>query len=190
MKEAVTEFKINKLISGRWSPRAFSEKSISDEDLMKMFEAARWAPSAMNEQPWEFIAVKKENKENFIKLLETLNEGNHEWAKDAAVLMIVTANKKFAKHGWDNKTAGYSTGHAVANLTTQAMEQNIYIHQMGGFSQEEVRKRFDISDEKEIIVVMALGYLGDPNILSDKLKERELAERKRKSIEEFVRILK
>lgn len=190
MKTAMTDYAINELIKKRWSPRSFDNKQIDDSILMSLFEAARWAPSSMNEQPWEFIAVKKENSESFQKLVDSLNEGNRVWAKYAPVLVIVTARKHFAKEGWLNRTSGYDTGHAVANFTIQALEHNIYVHQMGGFSQEKVRENFQIDDDKEIMVVMTIGYLGDPDRLDEKLKKREISPRTRKNFEEFVQIIK
>jgi len=190
MKEAITSYEINELIKKRWSPRSFDNREIDDNILMKLFEAARWAPSSMNEQPWGFIAVKKENESVFNKLAEALNEGNRTWAKHASVLAVVTARRTFSKQGWENKTASYDTGQAVAYLSLQAIQEGVYVHQLGGFTQEKVRDIFGISEDKDIIVVMAMGYLGDPGNLDDNLKQRELAARNRKHFDEFVQIIK
>ncbi len=176
---------IHNLIAERKSIRAFSEKEISEKTLTGLFEAARWAPSSMNNQPWRFILAQRKEQENFDRMLTCLNDANRTWAKSGAALMIVVAQKHHA-NGTLNKHAWHDVGLAVGNLSMQATAQGVYMHQMGGFNSEMATELFSIPDEYEPVSMIVLGYAGDPNSLPEKLKERELMMRERKSLNQLV----
>jgi nitroreductase len=183
---APTEVPIHEIVRHRWSPRAFSEKIVAPEVLRSLFEAARWAPSSSNVQPWAYIVGTKDEKENFEKVLSTLVEFNQGWAKNAPVLALSVAQVKNAKDGAPNRWAFHDVGSASAQLTTEASTRGLYVHQMAGLDPEKARKVFQIPEGWEAVAAMAIGYPGDPATLPEKLRERELAPRTRKPLSEFV----
>ncbi len=176
----------NELITARWSPRAFDNKPVEEEKLEAVFEAARWAPSAMNEQPWRFIYATKENVEAYHKILSTLVEANQVWAKEAPVLILSVAKTDYSNFDSRNTHAWHDTGMATANLALQATELGLYLHVMGGYSADKAREVFEIPQGYEPVSVMALGYLGDAEQLPEPLKERENSPRTRKPLQEIV----
>ena len=183
---AKTDYPVHDLIQNRWSPRAFSDNPVSPETLRSLFEAARWAPSSSNEQPWAFIVGTKDDLETHSKILSTLVEFNQGWAKHAPVLAIAVSQMEFARNKTPNRNAFYDTGAAVAHLTAEATSRGLFVHQMAGFDPLKAIEVFHIPKGWEPIAVFAIGYPGDPNALPDKLRERELAPRSRKPISEFV----
>lgn len=183
-KLAKTSVKINPLLARRWSPRAFLDEQISDELILKMLEAARWAPSASNIQPWQFFVGKKTDG-SYQKIFETLVEFNQMWAKFASVLILICGNKT-GKGGAANETFQYDVGQAVAHLSIQAMSENIYVHQMSGFSKDKAKELFQLPDQIEPLSVVAMGYLGNPDILHSRMQVSEKAGRERKSLNDFV----
>jgi len=183
-KTAKTSIKINHLLANRWSPRAFSEKTISDNSLLKLIEAARWSPSASNIQPWHFIIGKKHDA-TYQKIFETLVEFNQLWAIHAPIL-ILSCGERTGKDGSENKSFKYDVGQAVAHLTFQAMSDGIYAHQMAGFSKEKAIELLQIPNNFEPLTVIALGYLGDPTILPARMQVSENADRERKPINEII----
>ena len=185
-KPAATEFPVHDLIRNRWSPRAFADKSVSSEVLRSLFEAARWAPSSYNEQPWAYIMAKRDDKENFEKMLSVLVEFNANWAKSAPVLALAIAELAFAKNNAPNRNAQYDTGAATALLSVEATVRGLAVHQMAGFDPEKARRVFEIPAGWEPIAAIAIGYPGDPGSLPQPLRERELAPRIRKPLSEFV----
>jgi nitroreductase len=185
-KQAPTDFPINDLIRQRWSPRAFSDKLVEPEVLRSVFEAARWAPSSNNEQPWVYIVAAKDDPENFAKMLSVLVEFNAGWAKTAPVLILAVARLAFHNNGTPNRNAFYDTGAASVLLSLEATSRGLFLHQMAGFDAEKSRQVFGIPAGYEPIAAMALGYPGDPQSLSQKLRDRELAPRTRKPLSEFV----
>jgi nitroreductase len=178
--------KIHNLISERKSIRAFSEKSISDEELVTLLEAARWAPSSMNEQPWRFIVARKENSETFERMLECLNESNKNWAQHAAALILTVASKTITSLNKSNSYAWHDVGLAIGNLSIQATSMDIYLHQMGGFKHDLAKNLFEIPNDFEPVSIIALGYKGNPDLLPSPLREREMSLRKRKPLSELV----
>ena len=183
---AKTDYPVHDLIQNRWSPRAFSDNPVSPETLRSLFEAARWAPSSSNEQPWAFIVGTKDDLETHSKILSTLVEFNQGWAKHAPVLAIAVSQMEFARNKTPNRNAFYDTGAAVAHLTAEATSRGLFVHQMAGFDPQKTIEVFHIPKGWEPIAAFAIGYPGDPNALPDKLRERELAPRSRKPISEFV----
>lgn len=164
----------------------FQDKAISDEDLTLMLEAARWAPSSFNEQPWRFI-VGQNKDETWEKIFKTLDEGNQAWAKHAPVLILSVTKLTFDMDGRPNRHAYHDVGLAMENMIIQAMTHDIYSHQMAGFDQMKARQLFEIPDGFDPVAVAAFGYAGDPDDLEDEdLKERAEAERKRNATADFV----
>jgi len=183
---APAEFPIHELIRERWSPRAFSEKEVAPETLCSLFEAARWAPSSSNEQPWSFIVATRNDAENFDKALQPLVEFNVNWAKHAAVLGFAVCQLAFAKNKAPNRNAQYDTGAAMALLLVEATGRGLFVHQMAGFDPETAREVFRIPAGWDAIAAFAIGYPGDPASLPQPLRDRELAPRIRKPTREFV----
>ncbi|MGM0589482.1 MAG: nitroreductase family protein [Bacteroidota bacterium] len=144
----------------RWSPRSFSSTRIPNDDLALMMEAARWAPSSFNEQPWRFIITHR-GDESYQQLLETLSRSNQEWAQSAPVLMAAISKVHFDRNGRPNKHHRYDLGQAVAHLTVQATDRGYYVHQMAGFNAKEVEQHFQIPDDFEAVTVVAIGPLAD-----------------------------
>jgi nitroreductase len=186
--EASTEFEstVLDIIKNRKSRRAYSNKPIKPEVIKSLFEAARWAPSSMNDQPWTYIYATKDQPELWNKLFDALNESNQVWAKEAPLLVLSMARKNFTQNGRPNGSAKYDLGSANAFLTLQATDLNLNIHQMGGFDQSKAIANLNIPNDYELGVIMAIGYLGDADSLPDNLKQRELAPRQRHVQREFV----
>ena len=175
---------IAEIISRRWSPRAFDPtKPVEPRKLMSVFEAARWAPSSGNGQPWSFIVGYNFNK-SYQDILSTLNDSNQTWAKNAPVLLITVA--KAIRSDRPNRFAFHDVGLATENLFLQACELGLSCHFMGGFSPDKVRDIFGIPDDHEAVAAGAIGYMGNIDSLPDDLKEQEAAARQRKPIDEFV----
>jgi len=185
-KQADTAYPINELLQRRWSPRAFSDKMVETDKLRSLFEAARWAPSSNNEQPWSFIIATKDDENTYRRLFECLKEGNKKWAFRAPVLMLSVARLNFEDEGTPNRHAFHDTGLAVFSLVVQATALGLMVHQMAGFDVEKARTELKIPDGHEPVAMIAVGYPGDPDILPDRLKQRELLPRERKPIAEFV----
>ncbi|MGC1906908.1 MAG: nitroreductase family protein [Candidatus Acidiferrum sp.] len=182
---APAEAPLHDVVLHRWSPRAFGDKSVSPEVLKSLFEAARWAPSSSNTQPWAYIVGTRDDKENFDKVLSTLVEFNQGWAKHAAALALSVAQIR-NKEGKPNHLAFHDVGSANAQLSFEAVADGLYVHQMAGFDGNKAREVFHIPDDWQAVTAMAIGYPGNPHSLPDKLKERELAPRSRKPLADFV----
>lgn len=184
-KEAKTTYPINDLAKKRWSPRAFLDKPVEMEKLVSLFEAARWSASGGNEQPWRFILGVRPD-ETWQKIFSTLNEGNQEWNQHVPVLIMAIGNKISSWDGDISPVFQYDTGQSVAHLSIEAMNQELYVHQMGGFSWEKAVEFFDIPDTFLPLTVIGAGYIGNPDMLPEKLKQRELQPRMRKELREIV----
>ncbi len=185
-KAAVTVNPVNQLIRERWSARSFSEKQISQEDLNTLFEAASWAASAGNEQPWEYIYA-KQGTPGFDLLWDCLLPGNQPWTKNANVLVVAIARQNFAGNGKANIAALHDTGMANAHLFLQATELGLVAHPMGGFDRDKLTQALQLKVTEAIACVIALGYLGSPDQLDEPFKSRELTPRVRKPITEFIK---
>lgn len=185
-KNAIVKYSIHSLIEKRWSPRAFSDKAVEKDKLQKLFEAARWAASAYNEQPWRFILGIKNANETFTKINNSLVQFNQDWASQAPVLVAVLTKKTHTHNNETNESAHYDAGLAVGNLILQATAEGLYAHQMGGFSKEALIESFNIPDDFVPIAVIALGHIGDANNLPEYLKNMESNGRSRKDFNEFV----
>ena len=185
-KTATTSAPIHSLIGERWSPRAFADRPVEGEKLRSLFEAARWAASSYNGQPWIFVVATKNDPENYQKVLDCFIEFNQGWAKKAPVLAVSVAKLKFEHNGELNRHAFHDVGAASATLTIQAEELGLAVHQMGGILPEKAREIFGIPEGYEAVAGIAIGYPGEVHTLPDHLKERELAPRERKALDSFV----
>ena len=183
--QAPVDHPIHPLIAARWSPRAFADQPIAPAIVSRLLEAARWAPSAFNEQPWRFVYAHKGGK-GYQALLNVINSFNQTWAASAPLLILGIARNEYTHNGTPNAHATYDLGAAVANLTLQALEEHIYVHQMAGFDPELARDTFGIPAVYTPVVAIAAGYLGTADHLPEKLKAREYAPQQRKKIDEFA----
>lgn len=173
-------------VLNRWSSRAFSERAVSEADLGKIFEAARWSASAFNEQPWRFLVGVK-GSDTHAKLAATLMGFNKAWAESAPVLILAMATTHFTHNGTVNTYAMYDLGAATAALTLQAAELGMTTHTMAGFDQQAARTALAIPEELQLATVIALGYQDSPTLLQmDKLVELETSPRQRKPLDEQV----
>ncbi len=183
-----TEFEspILDVIQKRRSKRAYSDQAVEPQKIQSLFEAARWAPSSMNEQPWTYLYAAKEQGDLWKKIFESLNESNKVWVKDAPLLVISLTRKNFTRNDSVNNAAKYDLGGANAFLCLQAESLGLNVHQMGGYNALVARQNLNIPDAFEIGVIMAIGYPGDPESLPENLKQREIAPRVRFLQSEFV----
>ncbi len=185
-KKASTDYPIHELLAERWSPYGFEDRPVAQADLRSLFEAARWAASSYNEQPWSFFVATKENPEEFARLLSCLVEGNQGWAKAAPVLVLGVVSLKFSRNNKDNRAAVHDLGLAAGNLLVEATARGLCVHQMIGILPDKAREVYQIPGHSEAWTAMAIGYKGDPAKLPDALKERDLAPRQRKPLSQFV----
>jgi nitroreductase len=185
-KPAQTEYPILEILKRRWSPRAFSDQMVEPEKLLSLFEAARWAPSSFNEQPWYFVMATKQKPEEHAQLLTCLVEKNQQWARQAPVLMVSIAKLNFEKTGKPNRHALHDVGLAVGNMIVQATALDLCVHQMAGFSSQKVAELYHIPVEFEPVAAIAIGYGVDLESLREASKASESGPRSRKPIESFV----
>ena len=185
-KPADTQYPIHELLSRRWSPRAFAERSVEPEKIQSLLEAARWASSCFNEQPWVFLMATVDESAEHSQLVNCLAEGNRVWAKGAPLLMMTLAKLKFDHNGKPNRHALHDVGLAVGNLVVQATDMDLVVHQMAGILPEAIRESFSVPSGFEPVTGLAIGYPGDPQALPSDIRERERAPRSRKRLEEFV----
>jgi nitroreductase len=177
---------VHELVRARWSPRAFSDREVSNEDLKTIFEAARWAASSFNEQPWRFLVARKSDRAAYEKLLHLLVPFNQAWAKSAPVLFIMVAKKTFSHNGTPNAYSVHDAGQALAHIFLQATALGLHAHGMAGFDRDRARKELGIPDDYDFGAAVALGYLGSPDQLSEQHRQTELAKRQRKPLKEIV----
>jgi nitroreductase len=184
-KEKKLDFPINELSMKRWSPRAFDSKLVEKESLNRIFEAARWSPSAFNAQPWRFL-VGFRGDENYSKILDSLVEFNQLWAAQAPVLILNCYQLHFSHNGELNNTAQYDLGQAVAHYSFEATNLGLFMHQMTGFDADKAGSACGLSDDIIAFSVTALGYKASPETLNDDFKKMELAKASRQSQSEFL----
>ena len=186
VKRAATEHPIQELLATRWSPYAFDSRPVSKADVRSLFEAVRWAASSYNEQPWRYLVATQDDPEEFTKLLSCLIEANQVWAKAAPLLAVSVASLNFQLNGKPNKAAIHDLGLAAGSLTLEATARGLAVHQMIGILPERVRELYGIPEGYEAVTALAIGYVGDPHRLSEKLSARDLAPRTRKPLRELV----
>jgi len=186
LKQAPAAEGVLPAVLGRWSARSFAGRDVSPTDLRKVFEAARWAASSYNEQPWRFL-VGTRNSMTYKKIFSTLIGFNQSWAGAAPVLILGTANTKFSHNGTDNRNALYDLGAATSYLTLQAAALGLTTHQMAGFYPVAARQALEIPEDYALGAVIALGYQGEPSALTNTdLIAQETTPRTRKPLNEFV----
>lgn len=185
-KPAITRVKIHDIIQARWSPRAFDpDKPVSHDDLLSLLEAARWAPSCFNDQPWRFVVCDKATDETgWQHAFSILAEKNRRWAKNAPILMLAVAMDSFNHNGQANRWAMYDTGAASVSMCLQATALGMCVHQMGGFDAEKALKVFNLPGDCKPMAMMAVGYQAEVDVLDDDFKEAELAARSRAALNE------
>jgi nitroreductase len=162
---------IEPLILNRWSPRAFAEQAVSDELLTSLFEAARYAPSASNVQPWRFIVAKREEDRRIFHSF--INEKNRQWCERAPVLVLLAGQRMNTVNGKPNRTYAFDTGAAWAYLALEATRQGLITHAMAGFMQDKAREALGIPENYEPLIVIAIGYRSDVTMLDPEFQERE-----------------
>jgi nitroreductase len=174
------------IIHTRWSPRSYSEREVAPADLARVFEAARWAASSYNEQPWRFLVGSRDSL-TYKKIFDSLGAPNQAWAGAAPVLILGAAKTKFTHNDAPNRVALYDLGAAASYLTLQAAALGLATHQMAGFDVEAARKAFEIPENFVLGAVIALGYQGEPSALNhEKLLAQETTPRERKPLKDFV----
>lgn len=186
IKKASPDYPIQELLTERWSPYAFDERPVAPSDLRSLFEAARWAPSSYNEQPWSYIVATRENPGEHARLLSCLVEANQAWAKAAPVLALGVVTLKFSHNNKDNRVAVHDLGLASGNLVLEATARGLSVHQMAGILPDKARELYAIPANSEAWTGLAIGYKGGSNKLPEELKQRDAAPRPRKKLNQFV----
>jgi nitroreductase len=187
IKHAKPDFPIHELIAQRWSPYAFSEKPVADELLRSLFEAARWAASSYNEQPWRFIVATKDQPEEYARALSCLVEPNQEWARHAPVLVLAACTRKFTHNGQPNRVAEHDLGLATGNLMLEATARGLSVHAMAGILPDRVRELYSVPADVDVHTAFAIGYAAAGNEKVDpKMRERDQSPRSRKPLGEIV----
>lgn len=185
-KVAVTDYPINDLLAKRWSPYGFDKRPISQEDFCSLLEAARWAASSYNEQPWSYIVATQDQTELFAKVLSCLVEPNQAWAKAAPVLLLCCTSLNFSRNGKPNAAASHDLGLAAGNLCLEATSRGLSVHQMIGILPDKAREVFAIPNGVQALTAMAIGYAADPANLPSEFKDRDTSARQRKPLADFV----
>ena len=186
-KPAITQVPIAEIIANRWSPRAFdANKAVSHAQIIALLEAARWAPSCFGDQPWRFLVWNKNaDAKAWQQAFDCLATSNQTWVQAAPILILSCADTLFGHNQQPNRWAQHDTGAAAENLCLQASSMGLAAHQMGGFNADLAREKFSIPAQYTPMAMLAVGYAGDANQLPEELKQRELAERKRKALGEL-----
>src|SRR3954451_23954907 len=178
-KDARPDHPIQELLAKRWSPYAFADRPVSEDDLRSLFEAARWAASSYNEQPWSYIVATKADPEAFERLLSCLVEGNQAWAQAAPVLALGCTCLNFARNNQSNAAAVHDLGLASASLTLEATARGLSVHKMIGILPDRARELYRIPQGVRPMTGLAIGYAADPATLPEKLRQRDLTPRVR-----------
>lgn len=185
-KWAQTTHPIQPLLAQRWSPYVFADRAVAAVDLRSLFEAARWAASSYNEQPWRYIVATRDDASNHARVLECLVEGNRKWAATVPVLALGVVSLKFSRNGKPNVAAHHDLGQASANLTVEATARGLAVHQMIGILPDLAREIFAIPEGFAAFTGLAIGYPGDATAADESLRQRDLAPRQRLALDEFV----
>jgi nitroreductase len=184
---AETQYPLHELIRDRWSPVAFASRRIEPDVLGSLFEAARWAPSSYNEQPWSFLLATQDQPDEFAKLLGCLVPGNQTWAKHAYALVLSVAKLAFARNGSPNRHAYHDVGLATQSLFLEAQSHGIACHAMAGFEIDKAREVFQIPATHDPVAAIAIGYpVADYNDVDAALRQRDERPRSRKALPECL----
>lgn len=174
----IPEYNVDNLLINRWSPRSMTGETISDNDLMTILEAGKWAPSSRNEQPWRFIYAKRESEE-WQSFVEILLESNQAWAKNASVLILIISKNTSNKDNSLNKLHSFDTGAAWANIALQTVMKGFVAHAMGGIDFTKAKSTCEVPDDYSIECMVAIGKQDVKEKLPDSLKEREFPSSRR-----------
>jgi nitroreductase len=185
-KHAATDHPILDCLANRWSPYGFTPKPVPPSDLQALFEAARWAPSSYNEQPWTYIVATHDKPDEFNKLLACLVEANQAWARNASVLALGVVRLRFSHNGKENKAAVHDLGLAAGNLLAEATARGISVHQMIGILPDKARETYSIPPEFQAWTAIAIGYAADPATLPAGIRKQDETPRQRKPLSQFV----
>jgi len=185
-RTANTDHPVHTLVAERWSPYAFGDRPVAEKDLRALFEAARWAPSSYNEQPWRYLVARREQPEAFERMLTCLVEPNQAWARFAAVLALGVVSHRFERNDKVNKAAVHDLGLASGNLVMEATARGIHVHQMIGILPDRARDLYAIPEGEEAFTGLAIGYHGVQAEQPETLRERDQRERTRKPLDAFV----
>ena len=185
-KPADTLTPINPLLTERWSPRAFDPTPLSAEDVAGVLEAARWAPSSMNEQPWSFIVATIDDAQQHAALVATLMPMNQVWAKSAPLLVITVAHERFTRNGDQNRHAWHDLGLATSMMMVEATARGLFSHAMGGIFPDQIRETYGVPEGFSPVAALAIGRAGDPDSLPEPYRAREATPRVRKDPSSFV----
>jgi len=185
VKRARPEYPVMDVVANRWSPYVFADRAVARGDLLSLFEAARWAASSYNEQPWRYIVATREDPDAHARVLSCLVEPNQAWAKQAPVLALGVIGLQFERNGKPNAAAQHDLGLASANLTLEATQRGLSVHQMIGILPDRAKEIFDVPDGYQVLTGLAIGYAGDP-VVVEGLGPRDLAARGRRPVAEFV----
>jgi len=186
MNPAPTDHPIHELLAARWSPYAFADRPVAKADLLSLFEAARWAPSSYNEQPWSYLVATREEPAAFGQIISCLVEGNQAWAKAVPVLAVGCTSLKFALNGQPNAAALHDLGLASASLVLEATARGLAVHQMIGIVPDRVRAVYKVPEGVQPLTGIAIGYVGDPKNSPESVRARDAARRLRKPLAKFV----
>jgi len=185
-KPAITEQPIHSIISDRWSSRAYDpDQLVSQESFLSLMEAARWSPSCMGDQPWQFISFHKKDATSWTQALNCLSVGNQNWAMDASILILACARQSFSNNEKPNRWNQYDTGAACENICLQATSIGLVAHQMGGFDVEKTRQLFQIPSQYDLMSFIAIGYPLAVEKISAEALVKEKEARKRKPLREI-----
>lgn len=187
-RTATTSTPIHPLLAERWSPRSFETTPVTDDELLSMLEAARWAPSAGNHQPSRFLVGRRGpdgTDAAYDAILAALNPGNQVWAGRAPLLVAGVARTR-NEDGGERPVGPFELGLSVAQLSIQAHALDLHAHVMGGFDAAAVAAAFDVPDDHRVVVVVAIGHVGAPDALPETLAQREVAERRRVDLDEIA----
>lgn len=185
-KSAEIEHALLEVIHKRRSKRAYTDQPIDQKTIDSLFEAARWAPSSNNEQPWVYLYATRAQTELWSILFETLNDSNKVWASQAPLLVLTVVRKNFRRNDQPNGSAKYDLGGANAFLSLQATHMGLNVHQMGGFNRTQAMEKLHMPDSHEPVIMLAIGYPGVAESLPENLKLRELAPNERYTKDSFV----
>ena len=177
---------LHPLLRERWSPRAYSNKAIGPDAIQRMFEAAQWAMSSYNGQPWRFVYATKDDAAGYERVLSTLIPFNQAWANSAPMIGIAIGRTHFEHNSEPNSWHAYDTGAAMALLTVQAHHEGLHVHQMAGFDPAKAKEVLNIPEGYSPIAAFTIGYVGDASALPDPLKEREGQPGQRKALAEIA----
>ena len=185
-KPAQADHPIHEMMKRRWSPRAFAPRPMPRADILTLLEAARWAASSFNQQPWHLLVATRDQEERFAQLLSCLVPGNQVWAQNASLLILTVTKRTFDHNDSPNSCCVHDIGLAACQLVLQATVLGYATHQMAGIEAEKIREVYGVPEVFDPVTGIAVGYPGDPDTLPDDLREMELEARTRRPFDEFV----